>query len=568
VVTSAETVTRLQQEILQNDEELISLRNTQSSLFDSTVKGLSNLLRQQKEEIDKYLSTNQSRLREDDIRISAEEERVHMERSGVAREESALEEEKNEIEGVINSQTSEIEKDREDLEMRLMGVTAEIKNLEKMLEMKRREELELKSELLVVEEKIGVVRKKYDRRLQRIHDRVIDLTSDSEACRKEEEVIQEQRRLFLEDKSFVEKTEKDVDSWLLWMEGEIEITARLKTALENIRSQQEQEPSAGAAPSPAATGGDGHDELVMLKEKVSLAENEVNVATALVKSAQELVGKLMDEDAEIAEKLPQLEAEKKAHASNKRFKEAGNIAKTIKTLSTRKEEIAEQLQHSSSAIATAESELEMKKESYGAALRELKEAERSADIVRLDALRVQIKKLRKANRKAAKEIEKLHPVGIKSAPHTATATAAEDSQGQILQLSQIALCFLQTELEVPSPPPPPHGPRPDRSSRVPSPLPTNSKKNTTWRSLSKRKTMTRRSLKLRRSPRSLIHLPLQLLRLWTRMARMRERPQTRVVSQCLMRTKICPRSSLTMLTSQAPSHPPWRPPRSRPLRKL
>jgi chromosome segregation ATPase len=509
VITSGESVTRLQQEIIQNDEELITLRNTQSSLFDSTVKGLSNLLRQQKEEIDKYLSANQSRLREDDTRISAEEERVQMERSGVAREESALEEEKNEIEGVINSQTSEIEKDREDLEMRLMGVTAEIKNLEKLLEQKRREEIELKGELGVVEEKIGVVRKKYDRRLQRIHDRVIDLTSDSEACRKEEEVIQEQRRLFLEDKSFVEKIEKDVDSWLLWMEGEIEITSKLKTALENIRDHDQQGATASAMTSPSVAGveaavvGDGHDQLVMLKEKVSLAENEVLAATAHVKSAQELVGQLMDEDAEIAEKLPQLEAEKKAHATNKRFKEAANIAKTIKTLSTRKEEIAEQLQHSSSAIAEAENELENKKERYDEALKELKEAERSADIVRLDALRVQIKELRKANRKAAKEIEKLHPVATKL---PTAATAAEESE--ILQLSQIALCFLQTELEVPFPfplPPPsllfPHLCLP----RALSPLPMRSKRSMTWRCLSKKKRRRRRrKRKIKKKPLNLL----------------------------------------------------------------
>lgn len=556
MISSTETVTRLQQEIIHNDEELISLRNKQSSLFDSTVKGLNNLLRQQKEEIDKYLSANQSRLREDDTRISAEEERVHMERSGVAREESALEEEKNEIEGVINSQTSEIEKDREDLEMRLMGVTAEIKNLEKMLETKRREELELKNELGVVEEKIGVVRKKYDRRLQRIHDRVIDLTSDSEACRKEEEVIQEQRRLFLEDKSLVEKTEKDIDSWLLWMEGEIEITSKLKTALENIRSHQEQETSDSMPSSASATvaGVDDHNELVVLKEQVSIAENEVNIAMSLVKSAQELVGKLMDEDADIAEKLPQLEAEKKAHASNKRFKEAGNIAKTIKTLSTRKEEIAEELQHSSSAISAAESELEMKKDQYDAALRELKEAERSADIIRLEALKVQIKELRKANRKAAKEIETLYPIGTNPVPHT---TSAKDSEGHILQLSQIALCFLQTELEVflfsmslfvNS------------FSRVLSPLRTKSKKSTIWSShLMKRRMMTTIPLKwLKSSLLPMRMLPPMLLMIWMRRVE-KKRSLIRVMSE--LWTKIFPpRRHQKMVMPQAMTHRPSKQP--------
>jgi hypothetical protein len=438
VADSASHAIQLQQEIIQNDQQLLSVRSTQSSLFDSTVKGLNNLLRQQKEEIDKYLSANQLRLREDDVRITAEEDRVQMERSGVAREDASLDEEKNEIEGVINSQTVEIERERENIEMTLMGVTAEIKQLEIKLAQKKKEELELRSGLSVVEEKISVVRKKYERRLQRIHERVIDLTSDSEACRREEEVISQQRKLYLEDKTFVESTEQDVDSWLLWMEGEIEITTRLKTSLEKIRLSDSSSP---ASPSKSDSHSPEHQALVLLKEKVSLSESEVAVAVTALKSAQELVGQLMDEDADITEKLPQLEAEKKAHATNKRFKEAGNIAKTIKTLSTRKEEIAEQLQHSAESIAAAEGEVEAKKECHAIALRELKEAERSVDIARLSALVVQIKELRRANQKALKDLQKLRPVPLKSA-HPEEGT---------LQLSQVALFFLQTELEV-SPP--------------------------------------------------------------------------------------------------------------------
>ena len=41
----------------------------------------------------------------------------------------------------------------------------------------------------------------------------------------------------------------------------------------------------------------------------------------------------------MAEKIPALKAEKKAHATNKKFKEAAEVVKTLKTLTTRKDEV-------------------------------------------------------------------------------------------------------------------------------------------------------------------------------------------------------------------------------------
>lgn len=390
-------------------------------------------MRQQKEEIEKYITANKRRLEDDDLRISAEEERVDMERSGVAREESALDEERREIEGVILSQTIEVEKDREDIEMKLMGVTAEIKNLEKLLQQKKEQEKELKQQLGVVEEKIGVVRKKYERRLQRIHERVIDLTSDNEACKKEEAIIHEQRKIYNDDKSKVENTEKDIQNWLYWMQNEVEITTRLKSSLDLIYIPTITENSSELQ----------HEDLVVLKEKVSIAETDVNIAISAVKSAKDMVGNLMDEDQDIIEKLPILEAEKKAHATNKRFKEAGNVAKTIKTLTTRKEEIAELLQQSSSTISNAEQELEVQKKILDEALVNLRSAEKSADILTFNSLLLKAKELRKSCHKAQRDISKLHPVDISS-----TSSSITPSQSKILQLSHIALSFLHTELEV------------------------------------------------------------------------------------------------------------------------
>ncbi|CAE7813699.1 unnamed protein product, partial [Symbiodinium microadriaticum] len=154
VQIAAQRVHSLRESIAENEEATATNRRNQSLLLDTTVKGLSNLRRQQIEEVEKFYEDNRKRLKKEDGRISMEEERVSMERSGVAREESALEEERQEIETAIHAQTEEVQQDKTDMEMRLMGVTAEIRNLEKLLAEKRQQEKDLKRDLSVVESKI------------------------------------------------------------------------------------------------------------------------------------------------------------------------------------------------------------------------------------------------------------------------------------------------------------------------------------------------------------------------------------------------------------------------------
>ena len=420
--TTAARVLFLRQSIAENDQAMTQNRKNQSLLLDSTVKGLSNLRRQQIEEVEKFYEENRKRLKKEDTRISMEEERVSMERSGVSREETALEEERLEIESAISAQTEEVQGDKADMEMRLMGVTAEIRNLEKLLAEKRQQEKDLKRDLAIVDNKIDEVRKKYDRRLQRIHERVVDLTSDSDACRKEEDSIRQQRAEFEADRNHIESTRDDIADWIDFIQLEIDVTSSLRATLEEVRNKKL---------SDGSSTGDSSVDLNSLKESVSLADISLQNALASLKSVQSGIVALTSEDAEINDKIPLLEAEKKSHAANKKFKEAAAVLSTIKTLQARREEIVSLLDAAAQDTSTANSNVEAARALLAEKQSALKGAEREADICHLQQLLAQSKTLRKAYAKA----EKTH--AQKMTDHKLEA-----------RLSTLALELLRGEVEV------------------------------------------------------------------------------------------------------------------------
>jgi chromosome segregation ATPase len=428
VVRSKERRELLRQQYIQCDADYVASRGERSLLFESTMKGLLNLMRQQAEEVDKYITFHNRRLGEDNARIAAEEERVTMEQSGVAREEAALEEEKREIEQVILSQTVEVSKEKEGIDMKLMGLTAEIRNLEKLLAEKKQLEKELKTQLSVVEDKISTVRMKYDRRLQRIHDRVMDLTGDGEACKKEQAVIRTQRQAYNDDRTVVTHTEREVELWLSTMKSEVDIATSMKSALEELN------------PFNASTGSvESSLSVAPLKERVAECHSELNQSTSTLQEIQNSIAALVSEDQDISEKLPILEAEKKAHATAKRFKEAGNVAKTLKSLTTRKEEIVELMQRYETEVVECEKLITSSQSALEVAREELKAAEKTADIIRFNELLIQAKKVKKCHRKALRDREKCHQ------RHHLHYTAPCNPDAR---LTQVALDLLQEELNV------------------------------------------------------------------------------------------------------------------------
>lgn len=416
---SAERVVSLSAQITAADEGLDKSRREQATLLEATIKGLSNLRRQQQEEVEKYSRSHRKRLSAEEARVKAEEERVNMERSGVAREEAALDEEKREIEAVIMSQTEEVQASKEEMELRLMGVTAEIRSLEKALAEKRQQEKDLKSDLAVVETKIGEVRKKYDRRLQRIHERVVDLNSDSQACKREEDAIQQMRLSYEADRDKFAKTEADIDRWLESVQSEIDVASELRSTLDFVRK-----------PVAATKDPEAEAALVTLKQSVVKADAALNNSITALRGVHDKIGQLTDEDSDITEKIPILESEKKAHATNKRFKEAAAVAKTLKSMMSRKDEIAEFLQSSAGELAAAEANVELAKSELDDSRSQLREAEKGADIVRFNGLLLHAKELLKSCRKAEK-----------------AAATTDDGDSTTGTLTRLAHSLLDAELQ-------------------------------------------------------------------------------------------------------------------------
>ena len=398
----SEKLEALQHEYAQNldiDKQTLQLfKEAESSLKDcrlelskkmkETAQGLGNLIRQQVEELNSMVTVNFKALSEEDSRVSVEEERISIEMQHVGREETTLNEETAVIENAILAQTSDVQKEKEEMDMELMGVTCEVERLEAELALKKQEQKMLEMNLLVAEGKIREVRRKYDRQLQRIADRSMTLRAASEECKQDSDYIKTQRELFLSEKNKLTAMESDIANFIHCMEKERDLAESLKETFDSVLVNS-------SSQSPTQSSSSENDEgATALRNKVIAQETAVEKAIAELEELRSSITSLNEEAVELKEKIPVLEVEKKGHASNKRFKEAAGVAKDIKAMVARQEEITGLVADMEGQLGPKEHVIEKTREELATVKAELTAAERVADLAKFESLLSQMKALR------------------------------------------------------------------------------------------------------------------------------------------------------------------------------
>jgi hypothetical protein len=338
--------------IRSEESELLKSLGSYREVVCSTVEDFTNRLVQlrsvQELEAEKLRTTSERELSVVEERLQAEEERVTTEMRHLRREEEVVIEESSTIEAAISSQSGKLLDEKSELDVRLMGLDSEIQQLELQLSQKRAEARQVRESLEEVEDRIGDVRKKYDRQLVRIADRRNALNKALSECIKEETSFNAQRDLYEDHKRQLQLTLRRVRNWCLVVDAESSNADIVKAV---VSSSPLDEILFAATP----TGTDSGNQLVeaVVGAEVALA-GLTQTKSSIIHKQQQLVA----EAGLIDSRVPVLENEKKEHAVSKRYKEAAQVAKDIKALSVRKDEIETELAAASETSLTLEKDLE------------------------------------------------------------------------------------------------------------------------------------------------------------------------------------------------------------------
>lgn len=150
--------------------------------WEASSRELHECVELQEKESHALSSDDKAALAREGARLVSEEQRAALEIAQVKREEHSLFEECEITENAIKDQTSLELETKNELAGKIDAVSAEIKELEKVLADKKAEDRKHRAELDAVEARILSVRKKYDRKLSRLEDRKAILAVTQTEC--------------------------------------------------------------------------------------------------------------------------------------------------------------------------------------------------------------------------------------------------------------------------------------------------------------------------------------------------------------------------------------------------
>jgi hypothetical protein len=381
----------------------------------------------QEEAVISAQAENAKALKDDDRRLCTEEERVAMEKSHIEREESALLEEEQSTESAIASQSGDLLSRREETQNDLDAVGSEIEELERQLQIKRIEQNRLQKELEQMDGRVNEVRKKYDRQLQRIRDRSSAVSLAKAECEVEERQVTAEREAYLRRVRDADDKVLALQEWCGKLDAEIPIVEMVNMSLQMAGSDRGSESETDALKAPTE-----------LKCAQSVADAALAAALAEQSAVKQALDALTSELADVDEKLPGLEAEKKAHAAAKRFKEAAVVAKETKALQARKEEIDSDVCTKSEMVLGLARRVEECMEKRSQAAEALRDAKRDSAIVRFQSLLSQMAVLRKAQRAISKELQSREQQNDERSIHESNGAHTETTNGNSSSNSEVS----------------------------------------------------------------------------------------------------------------------------------
>lgn len=312
------------------------------------------------------------------IRLKSEEERLAIEIRHIEKEEESLNQEKVNVEESINTQSGDIMQNKAILEIQLSTISNEIQDLEQLLKMKKSEESKLIQDLQDIDIKVSSVRKRYEKQLNRIHDRQELLSKTKYECFDEETNYKKELALYESD---VVNSTLERDSFVSFQNLLLLESSALKILSETIEEIEKSKVSCLT---------DSSKEYEDFKTKLAIAETElltvIGNKTSITNEIHVLTQELNDL---IEETLPKLENEKKSHASAKRFKEASVVAKELKSLSSKKEEMEENVTSLNENLQKTLQDLLAAEAKVTTAQKNFNEIQRDSDFKKYELLKTQ-----------------------------------------------------------------------------------------------------------------------------------------------------------------------------------
>ena len=381
--------------------DMNSIYEQRSTVLDHIQMQFNGLLDEQDTERVKIQSEKLKYEEEEDERLKTEEERVELEMTHVDKEASSLAEEAKVIEDAISSQTTDLSKTREEYEERSSLLNSEIEELEKSLVLKKKEQSQLDEEIATLDSKVKEVRKKYDRQLTRIEDRQSAIDKSKTECEQERSIIKAEREKYVFTLAEQTSTIEYLEKWKKAITLETDIVKMVKHALiksNELKASLEKKSNPSSEESSAS-------ELDALRSTCSTKNTLVQKALSEKSTLEHEVKNLQAEEVDISEKMVKLEAEKKAHATARRFKEAGVVAKDMKDLAIRVEVISEEITSKQTQIADGIANIDELQKDYDECLSSLHVMERDYDLKNFDILLKSASCLHKVKMK----IQQKHP---------------------------------------------------------------------------------------------------------------------------------------------------------------
>jgi len=359
-----------------------------------------NSLRATREQLQVALSQQQSSSERqwdlEDSRIRAELERISLEKGHFEREEQALAGDSERTEEAIRTQTGDLSARKMGLEASMDTLSEEIRLLQEQLSLKLAAQQVLAADLSAVDGKIGEVRKKYDRQLQRISDRQSALQLSKAECLEEESLVVREQRALEAAAAARKHSKQAAAAWASSLEVDIEIAdvllAQLKVPLGSASSST---PMASIKPIDSVVDDAASAELRRNLEAISYL---LNKKRSLVAELQAQGADLSGESRRLADLVPVFELEKKTHAAAKRFKEAAASAKELKEVQIAKETVDAKIEEVNFAVTATAAEIVQLEEQETTTSAALRDAHRQGDIARFELLLSRAREVRSMQR--------------------------------------------------------------------------------------------------------------------------------------------------------------------------
>jgi len=362
-------------ETLSNELKELKRQEQDGSNSDAASSGTSNLVTI----LEKFAEVSKM--------LSAEEERLTQDFKHLERDDKLVQEERDELERSISEQSGIFEKQKEECAAELEKTEETIVELRKQLDEAQKKATELRTAKYGYDDQIAKVRVKFSRQLTRVE-------------KKERTVAENRSEWELESSSLKRQKEAhelqvETHSNALLEQEELmqTIDSEEVKCLEFIdlwkKTQEDDDDVAGEDKDGSNEGG-----MAELQANVVKCEAAANEAKLNLRTASQAIADLESEHAGLLQRIPQLEAEKKAAAARRDFKAAGKASKEMNDAMARSKVVAEELAGSAATKKSeAEAELERCQVEYDKAKQIAMEKESIFGRKEMEALAKRIQKV-------------------------------------------------------------------------------------------------------------------------------------------------------------------------------